>query len=218
MYPMNLYLERPLGLGLLEELYVFAQNAVHAATRAVAQAFAQTITPSFAQTQYQEETNTINASSERAGIILDKYGDAILRVAYSYLHNMDDAEDILQDTLMQYLKTMPTFSGLGHERAWLLTVASNLSKNKIEYKKYRETDELMEELVAEEKTDLQYVWDAVKQLPTKYREVIHLYYQEGYVTKDIANILGRKESTVRSDLKRGREQLKKILKEAYDFE
>ena len=69
-----------------------------------------------------------------------------------------------------------------------------------------------------EKEDLKYVWEAVKKLPVKNREVIHLFYQEGYSTKEIADILKRREATVRSDLKRGREKLKKILKEAYDFE
>ncbi len=62
------------------------------------------------------------------------------------------------------------------------------------------------------------MWEAVKKLPEKYREVVHLFYQEGYSTAEAAGILGRKESTVRSDLLRARKQLKIILKEAYDFE
>ena len=156
--------------------------------------------------------------SLRASEILDKYGNSVLRVAYTYLHNMSDAEDILQDTLIQFLKSAPAFENEGHEKAWLLTVASNLSKNKLSYLKIRQADELSEELVSEEKEDLKYVWEAVKKLPVKNREVIHLFYQEGYSTKEIADILKRREATVRSDLKRGREKLKKILKEAYDFE
>ena len=150
--------------------------------------------------------------------VMEKHGDRILRVAYSYLHNMEDAEDILQDTLIKYLQSSPEFNGAEHEKAWLITVASNLSKNKIKYNKIRETDELMDELVGSEEQDLAFVWDAVKQLPVKYREAVHLFYQEGYTTGEIAGILGRKEATVRSDLMRARAQLKKILKEAYDFE
>ena len=155
---------------------------------------------------------------ERAGLLIDRYGNAILRLAYSYLHNMEDAEDILQDTLLQYIKTKPDLNGPDHEKAWLLRVAANLSKNKIKYNKLREADELAEELVGKEDEDLAYVWDAVKKLPDKYREVIHLFYQEGFATKEISQILERNEATVRSDLLRGREQLKKILKEEYDFE
>ena len=163
----------------------------------------------------KEEASEI---SLRASDLMDKYGNTILRVAYSYLHSMSDAEDILQDTLIQFLRHHPSFENESHEKAWLLTVASNLSKNKINYNKVRSADELSEELVSQEKEDLNFVWEAVKQLPENNREVIHLFYQEGYSTKEIAGILKRRESTVRSDLKRGRERLKKILKEAYDFE
>ena len=131
---------------------------------------------------------------------------------------MADAEDILQDTLIKYIQSAPEFEGPEHEKAWLITVASNLSKNKIKYNKVRETDELSEELVSGEESDLAFVWDAVKSLPEKYREVVHLFYQEGYQTGEIARILDRKEATVRSDLARARTRLKEILKEAYDFE
>jgi len=156
--------------------------------------------------------------NQQAENILDEHGDSILRLAYSYLHNMADAEDILQDTIIQFLKTAPKFENRIHEKAWLLRTAGNLSKNRIEHNKVRESDELSEELVAVEREDLGYVWDAVRLLPAKYSEVIHLFYHEGYSTAEIANILGEKESTVRSHLKRGREKLRGVLKEVYDFE
>lgn len=158
------------------------------------------------------------AINERAGYILDTYGDSILRYAYSYLHNMSDAEDILQDTLIQYLKTGPAFESAAHEKAWLLRVAANLSKNRLDYNSIRKTDELNEELAADERDDLSFVWEAVKSLPVKYREVIHLFYHEGCSVREISNILKRPEATVRSDLHRGRERLREILREEYDFD
>lgn len=161
---------------------------------------------------HQAETNG------RAEMILTRFGDSILRYAYTYLHNMSDAEEVLQDTLVQFLKTAPEFESENHEKAWLLRVAANLSKNRIRYNKLQETDELNDELVAEEREDLSFVWEAVKSLPVKYREVIHLFYHEGYQTAQIAKVLGRNESTVRSDLRRGREKLKEVLKGEYDFE
>ena len=157
-------------------------------------------------------------ANETASRLLDQYGNRILRLAYSYLHNQSDAEDILQETLIKYLQSAPTFAGPTHEKAWLLKVAANLSKNRIDYNRLRETDELEETLVAKERQDLTFVWEAVKQLPANYRAAIHLFYYEGCSTAEIAQILDRKESSVRSDLRRGREQLKHILKEAYDFE
>lgn len=157
----------------------------------------------------------VNRQAER---MLTEYGNSILRLAYTYLHNYSDAEEVVQDTLIQFLRTTPQLTGTEHEKAWLLHVAANLSKNRIAYNKVRAADELSETLAAEEREDLSFVWDAVKQLPQVYRETVHLYYEEGYATAEIARILGRKESTVRSDLRRARAQLKDMLKEVYDFE
>jgi len=156
---------------------------------------------------------------EQTRQIMDELGNSILRLAYSYLHNMEDAEDILQETLIKFDTVRPVFENEKHRKAWLLTVASNLAKNRIEYNKVRQAEELNEEIAgAEDREDLSFVWEAVKSLPQAQREVIHLFYQEGYPTADCARILGRKESTIRSDLRRAREKLKEILKEADDFE
>lgn len=157
------------------------------------------------------------AVRKQAEQLLDKYGNSILRLAYSYLHNMSDAEDVLQDTLIQFIKTAPALAGEEHEKAWALRVAANLSKNRLAYNKVRKADELAETLVAEDAEDLSFAWEAVKALPERDREVIHLFHYEGYSTAEIAKILNRKEATIRSDLRRGRQKLKSVLKEAYDF-
>ena len=156
--------------------------------------------------------------NQQAEALLTAHGNSILRLAYSYLHSAEDAEEVLQDTLIQYLKAAPRFESKAHEKAWLLRVAGNVSKNRISYNKVRSTDELKETLAAEEREDLSFVWEAVRDLPVNYREVIHLFYYEGFSTGEIAAFLQEKESTVRSRLMRGREKLKRILKEGYDFE
>lgn len=178
----------------------------------------QTVTKAAHKAEVIDFQDTKEDTNETASRLLDQYGNMILRLAYSYLHNQSDAEDILQETLIKYLQTAPDFAGPNHEKSWLLKVAANLSKNRIDYNRLRQTDELEETLMAKERQDLSFVWEAVKQLPANYRAAIHLFYYEGCSTAEIARILNRKESSVRSDLRRGREQLKHILKEAYDFE
>lgn len=170
------------------------------------------------QTAARADGDVREAANRQAERLLDDYGDRILRLAYSYLQNREDAEEILQDTLVQFLKTAPTLESREHEKAWLLRVAANLSKNRLKYNALRRTDQLAEELVSEDREDLSFVWEAVKALPLAYREVIHLFYQEGYSTSEIAGLLSQKEATVRSRLARGREKLKAILGEAYDFD
>ena len=173
--------------------------------------------PAMQSIPFISEASSDEEKDIRARRFMKVHGNSILRLAYSYLHNMEDSEDVLQDTLIRVLEANPVFESEDHEKAYLLRVAANVAKNRIEYNKYRETDELSEELVAEQREDLSFVWDAVKSLPEKEREVVHLFYAEGYRTAEIAELLGRNESTVRSDLKRARDRLKDILKEDYDF-
>lgn len=156
--------------------------------------------------------------------ILSTIGNSILRLALSYLHNIEDAEDILQETMIKFVTVRPVFESESHRKAWLMRVASNLAKNRIDYNRVRDTMELNEEIVGEVQEDLdkgdeyKAIWDAVRSLPVHQREAIHLFYQEGYSTAEIAQITGRREATVRSDLKRARDRLREMLKEASDFE
>lgn len=165
--------------------------------------------------QAVQSRDEINATAER---IIDQYGNNILRIAYSYLHNMSDAEDILQETVIRFFNAYPDIESADHEKAWLLRVAINLSKNKIKYNNIRKTDELNDMLITDKKEDLSYLWEAVRSLPERYREVIHLFYHEGYSTAQISKLLNAKEATVRSNLHRGRKQLKAVLEEEYGFE
>lgn len=157
-------------------------------------------------------------ADQLAARLLDTYGNSVLRLAYSYLHNMSDSEDVLQDTLIKYLDSGFVPESASHEKAYLLRAAANISKNKIDYNRLRQCDELEETLIAQEREDLSFVWEAVKKLPDSFREAIHLFYYEGYSTREISKILRRNENSVRSDLSRGRAKLKEILKEAYDLE
>lgn len=221
-YGVELLINAPAGTGQPAGRGADLMNRIIAAAFRAAASFWQAV--SFRPTVQLRAAEKAKAKpdtewvSQEAGWLFDNYGNHVLRLAYSYLHNKSDAEEILQDTLIQYMKYVPSFESEEHEKAWLLRTAANLSKNRLEYQKIRRADELDEELIAEEREDLSFVWEAVRELPTAYREVIHLYYYEGYPVKEISKILNRNESTVRSDLRRGREKLKQVLKEAYDFE
>ena len=168
-------------------------------------------------TTHSKETEAY--TEQQISCLFDTYGNAILRAAYAYLHNMNDTEDVLQDTFLQFLRTAPVFENAAHEKAWLLRVAINLSKNKLNSAWSKNTEVLQDDYPCDNlESDLAFVWDAVRDLPPKYREPIHLYYHEGYTTGEIAKILEMKEATVRSALHRGRNMLKDILQEAYDFD
>ena len=154
----------------------------------------------------------------KARRILDTYGDSLFRLAVMYTRNEADSQELVQDTILQYLRYEPDFTDDHQEKAWLMKTCANLSRNRIRFNRRHLTEEIDERLAGSEQEDLRFVWEAVSQLPKKYREVIHLYYQEEYACTEIAEILGRSETSIRADLSRGRKKLKDILKEVYDFE
>ncbi len=160
-----------------------------------------------------------NERALRAENALKLYGNSLLRLAFSYVHNIQDAEDALQDSLIQYMRKAPVFENEAHEKAWLMTVVSNGCKNKLRHAKRLREDELTEFVSDErEADDLSFVWQCVKELPEKYSEVLHLYYYEGYSAAEIGTILSKNEATVRSLLMRGRNMLKAPLEDIYGYE
>ena len=155
----------------------------------------------------------------RAENALRQHGNALLRLAFSYLHNLQDAEDALQDSLIQYMRKAPLFESEAHEKAWLMRVTSNICKNRLRHTKRLREDELTEFIPDEQEAeDLSFVWKCVKELPEKYSEVLHLYYYEGYSAAEVGQILGKNEATVRSLMMRGRNMLKAPLEDIYGYE
>lgn len=157
--------------------------------------------------------------SDTAEEVLKKYGNSILRLAFSYLKSIADAEDILQETLLKYIQKSMEYESEEHEKAWLFRVAANLCKNRLK-SPWRRNDELSEDIPVgdmENPCEQSEVLTAVMKLPVKYREVIHLFYYEDYSSAEISRILKKPDSTVRTLLARGRGILKEALKEAYDF-
>lgn len=148
---------------------------------------------------------------------LDNYGDMLLRLSYSYMKNIHDSEDVVQEVFIKLIKNIDNFVSEDYKRYWLVCVTRNVCKNKLKSSWFKRRAEIVEMPYYDEYEDNS-VLNEVMKLPIKYREIIHLYYYENYSTVEIASILHKKESTIRSLLSRGRKMLKKVLKEEYDFE
>lgn len=149
--------------------------------------------------------------------IIEKYSDTLIRVCFTYMKNMSDAEDITQDVLIKLIEKKPVFESNDHEKAWLIRVAINLSKNRLRTAWFRKTQPLKEE-VYDFTPEESEVMESVLELPIKYRSIILLFYFEGYKIQEIASILGEKESTIGSQLHRARQLLKSKLKEDFGNE
>lgn len=165
---------------------------------------------------------------------IDCYSDMLFKIAYLRLQNVQDTEDVVQEVLYQYIKREKGFESVEHERAWLIKVTLNACKKvwRSAWNRHRDGGAiedsaagndmpqsgaagLEEELLQAEKN--RQILSAVRELPAKYRDVIHLFYYEELSVREIGEVTGRRESTVTSQLTRGRELLKKKLREEYEF-
>ncbi len=143
--------------------------------------------------------------------LIDNYSGMLFRICYCILCHRDDAEDALQDTFLKYLTKAPEFKSADHEKAWLIKVATNISKNMVLLRKRRKTVDLDElNSIGIEDEDTQ-VFESIMALPVKFKIVMTLYYIEGYSSKEVSEIIGISPDAVRKRLQKGRELLKKEI-------
>lgn len=154
----------------------------------------------------------INKQEERLKAAMDAYTSLLLHIAWSYTGNAAEAEDIVQEVFFTYYQKAPEFQSMEHEKAWLLRVTGNRCKNVLKSSWFKKIL-LGEEAVRYREESHSEVMDAVLRLPAKYREVICLYYVEGYSIKEIAALLHRSSTAVGTQLERARKKLKLELEE-----
>lgn len=140
------------------------------------------------------------------------YGAMVYRLAYAQLRSRHDADDVFQEVFLRYHRAAPAFTGEDHRRAWLLRVTVNCARS-LAASPWRRRTVPLEDVYACRDPEESGLDEALAQLPARYRTVIHLFYFEGYDTEEIAQILGRRPSTVRAQLTRARQRLAQVLKE-----
>lgn len=152
-----------------------------------------------------------NKSESEIKNLVETYTSLIFRVSYCILGNRDDAEDAVQDAFLKYLTKAPEFESEEHRKAWLIRVATNISKNMMLFRIRKETVNIEDvKNIGICENDYE-TFELIMSLPSKYKVVMTLYYIEGYKSKEIAEIIGLKEETVRKRLQKGRELLRRLF-------
>ena len=141
--------------------------------------------------------------------LLRRQENRVYRTALAILGNVQDAEDQTQETFLRYLEKHPAFESPEHEKAWLLTVTRNGCISRLRSKQ-RQNLPLEVDIPTPGPEELEEL-EELFALPPEDREVLHLFYYEGYSTREIAKITGAREGTVRSRLSRARGKLKALL-------
>ena len=145
---------------------------------------------------------------------VDQYADMVYRLAKMNTPTVQDAEDVFQEVFLKLMRHQKSIISEEHLKAWLIRVTLNQCKSRavLVWNRRRVSMDAVAEIGTEEKEDYSEVYAAVCGLPQKYREVIYLFYYEEYSVKEIAEILKRKEATVKTHLARARQMLGEQLK------
>ncbi len=153
--------------------------------------------------------------------LMRRYGDQVLRLAYSYLRDVEEAKDAAQEVFLRVFTSLPKFKDKSMPYTWIYRVTVNLCRDRLR-KKHRFRWEFLSDyadLVSSFNTEKEALtvleekalFEAVMSLPVKFREVIVLYYLYQFNTKKIAEITGTNQALVKTRLYRGRQKLKQIL-------
>lgn len=141
--------------------------------------------------------------------IVNQYSDMVTRIAIMNVKNVDDAKDCYQNVFMKLYCCNKEFDSLEHLKAWLIRVTINECKDYQKQFWKRNID--IDEIIVGKQDEKLIILPVIMKLASKYRNVLYLYYYEGYSTKEIAKILKVNVNTVKSQLIRGRKLLKKKL-------
>ena len=142
----------------------------------------------------------------------DMFNKVVYRLARTRTGNTPDAEDVMQEVFLRYVRKKPEFTDFEHAKAWFIKVTLRCTSSFLTQRGRNETDALSENLFTEMPMESSVSY-AVSCLPVDMRTVVYLYYFEGYSVKETAKLTGVRQGTVKSRLARARERLKIELTE-----
>ena len=148
--------------------------------------------------------------------VYQTYLPMVYRIAFTYLKNPQDSEDAAQETFLRLMRLEKPLQSQEHCKAWLIVTAGNVCKDLL--RRRRQTELSLEdcgELSAEPALGNE-LMQAILELPDKYKTAVYLYYYEGYSVKEMAKLLRQSPESMKSRLRRAREQLKQRLGESLD--
>lgn len=167
----------------------------------------------------KELVNRIKAGDENAfESLIDIYGPRLLKTIFLIIRDEEETKDIFQETFLKVHKNIRKFKGKSSLYTWIYSIAINESRDR--FKRNREAtyfdediflvcDDVEEQVIDNIHKEL--VRKVLNRLPPIYREVLVLFYFDDMSIKEICEVTGEKEGTIKSKLSRGRNILKKSL-------
>lgn len=146
---------------------------------------------------------------------VERYRDLIYRIAFAYMRNAADADDVTQDVFVQLLRRTERFESEQHLRRWLVRVCVNRCKSlfRAPWRRVDDIEAHGELASSSEDGRRRELLEQIMRLPERYRIPIVLHYYAGFSTGEVAQLLHIPAATVRTRLARARARLKTQLEE-----
>lgn len=170
-----------------------------------------------------ELLNRINNDSQAiVEEIIEVYGDKILKLCFVQLGSVEEAEDAAQEVFLKVFKNIRRYKGESSIYTWIYKIAINTcfdilrKKNKFKlddislYVDFIKDNKATEEIILKNLT-AQNIRLALMKIPEKYRVLLYMFYFEEMKISEISVILGEKENTIKTRLKRGKIALKRVI-------
>lgn len=158
-------------------------------------------------------------SQEEMAALYRRHVSMVYQICLMLLKNVPDAEDATQNVFRKVMEQDKPFRDPEHEKAWLIVTARNECRDQLKHwwRRNRESETALLQVSSRQPEDSglkELIWE----LPEQDRLVLYLYYYQGYTAQEIAELLGKNPSTVRTWLVRARKKLKlRMEAEGYDI-
>ena len=168
-------------------------------------------------------------------LIVRRYKDQLLNFAYRFLGNLEESEDVVQETFLRLYKNRNAYKQIAKFSTWIYTIAGNLAKTELRKRKRRKLVSISELGFEEKEYEIQdlkadterrtdsilkekIISNAIENLPFRFKQVIILRDIQELSYEDISSILRIPLGTVKSRVNRARLKLQLLLKDLMNQE
>lgn len=150
--------------------------------------------------------------SEAFVALIEAHKNSMYRVAKGFFRNEDDIADAISETVLAAYENIAGLRRAEYFKTWLIRILINCCSQMLrEQRRCSVSAELPEPCYLERDYAEAEFREMLSSFPEDCRTILLLYYGEQFTTREIAEILGMKENTVKSKLRRSREALRETV-------
>ena len=143
--------------------------------------------------------------------LMEKNKLSMYKVSKAMLNNNEDIADAIQETILACYKNIDKLKHTKYFKTWMTRILINKCNDIIKLQKNSISGmSLIEESYIENIEEAMTVKECFESLGSEYKLVMKLYYEEGFNSREISEILNINESTIKTRLSRGRMHFKNL--------